>query len=74
MNILSLSMDEVNNFVDSGFMKRKEITHWQICRKIADGITQDKIAEFFDITPRAVRKVKKCKCPNVGILPGYRTI
>jgi uncharacterized protein YihD (DUF1040 family) len=65
MNILSLSRNEVVAFVESGFMKDADLKHYDICKELAAGKTQEKIAEQFNLTDDSyVRKIKKRKCPD----------
>lgn len=65
MNILSLSRVEVKNFVDSGLMREENLTHYDICKALADGKKQNAIAEEFNIPDvRLVRYIKQRKCPD----------
>lgn len=67
MNILSLSRDEVKAFVDSGLMKKENLRHYDLCKAMAQGMTQEKAAEVFNLTDdRYVRKIKSKKCPDCG--------
>lgn len=65
MNILALSRGEVVAFVESGIMKPENLRHYDICKELASGKTQEKVAEDFNLTDDSyVRKIKKRKCPD----------
>jgi hypothetical protein len=65
MNILSLSRDQVKDMVDSGLMKKENLRHYDLCKAMAQGMTQEKAAEVFNLTDdRYVRKIKSKKCPD----------
>lgn len=65
MNLLSLSREEVKAFVDSGFMDKANLRHYDLCKAMAHGMTQEQAAEKFNFTDdRYVRKIKSKKCPD----------
>lgn len=65
MNLLSLSRDEVKAFIDSGLMKKENLRHYDLCKAMSQGMTQEKAAEAFNLTDdRYVRKIKSKKCPD----------
>ena len=65
MNILALSRGEVVAFVESGILKPENLRHYDICKELAAGKTQEKVAEEFNLTDDSyVRKIIKRKCPN----------
>ena len=65
MNILSLSRKEVQDMIASGFMRPENLKHYDICKAMASGSTQEKTAEAFGIPDdRHIRYIKKTKCPD----------
>jgi hypothetical protein len=65
MNILSLSREEVKAFVDSGLMDKANLRHYDLCKAMAQGMTQEQAAEKFNLTDdRYVRRIKSKKCPD----------
>lgn len=65
MNLLSLSREQVKDMVDSGLMKKENLRHYDLCKAMAQGMTQEKAAEAFNLTDdRYVRKIKSKKCPD----------
>lgn len=65
MNILSLSREEIKELVDSGFMRKENLAHYDICRAIAMGKKQNEIADEFNIPDvRLVRYIKEKKCKD----------
>ncbi len=71
-NILEYSIDQIENFIKGKLLNRKSLMHFHVCNELQEKEKQEVIAEKFHISPRQVRKIKRCKCPNTGILPGYR--
>jgi hypothetical protein len=67
MNILSKSREEVQSLVDQGFLKKENLRHYDLCKAMSQGMTQEKAAEVFNLTDdRYVRKIKSKKCPDCG--------
>lgn len=67
MNILSLTRGEVVAFVESGFMRPETIKHYDICKALSDGKTQNEIAQEFKLSDsRVIRSIKEKKCPECG--------
>lgn len=67
MNILSLSLTEVEDFVRAGMMRPENINHYKICKALSEGKTQNEIAERFNLNDsRMVRWIKEKKCPECG--------
>ncbi len=65
MNILQLTRAEVQDFISKGVMKKENLRHFDICKAIASGMTQEKAAEKFGVTDDAyIRKIKSSKCPD----------
>lgn len=65
MNILSLSRKEVEDFIASGMMRKENLKHYDICKAMASGTTQEKAAEVFNVTDdRYIRRIKSRKCPD----------
>jgi hypothetical protein len=65
MNLLSKSREEVQALIDLGFLKKENLRHYDLCKAMAQGMTQEKAAEKFNLTDdRYVRKIKSKKCPD----------
>ena len=65
MNILSLSREQIQSYIDSGLMKKENLRHYDLCKAMAQGMTQEQAAEKFNLTDdRYVRKIKSKKCPD----------
>ena len=65
MNILALKREEVQFFIGTGVMRPENLRHFDICKALASGMTQEKIAEKFNLTDDShVRYVKNRKCPD----------
>lgn len=63
MNILDLSRSQIEEMVKAGIMSKSNLRHYDICRALAEGKTQEKIAEAFNLTDDShVRKIKNKKC------------
>ena len=64
MNILSLSRKEVENFIGAGVMRPENLKHYDVCKAMAEGMTQEAVAEKYNLTDRWVRRMKEVKCPK----------
>ena len=65
MNILSLTRQQIEDFVASGMMDKANLKHYDICKAMANGATQEKTAEIFGLTDDSyVRTIKRKKCPD----------
>ncbi len=65
MNILSFTREQVEEAVRTGWMNKKSLDHYDICKQLSQGKTQSQIAESLNIPDdRQVRYVKKKKCPD----------
>lgn len=65
MNILSLSREELKEMVANGFLRKENLRHYDICKAMAQGTTQEKAAEIFGVTDdRYIRRIKERKCPE----------
>lgn len=65
MTILDMKREEVERLVASGLMNKTMIKHYDICRAIASGMTQEQAAEKFGVTDDSyIRKIKKQRCPD----------
>ncbi len=65
MNILDLTRKEVEFFISTGVMRPENLRHYDICKAMADGKTQDNVTREFGYSDiRAVRYVKHKKCPQ----------
>jgi hypothetical protein len=65
MNILRKSREEVQALIDQGFLKKENLIHYDLCKAMAQGMTQEKAAEVFNLTDDSyVRKIKNKKCPD----------
>lgn len=67
MNILSLSREEVQHFIATGMFRPESLKHYDICRALQSGKTQNAVAQEFDLSDsRTVRFIKEKKCPECG--------
>lgn len=65
MNILNLNRDEVRRLVDQGWLNKKALNHYDVCKAIAQGKTQRQIAEEFNYSETVhISWIKKHKCPE----------
>lgn len=65
MNILSLSRDEVQAFINSGFLKKEDMRHYDVCKAMAQGKSQFEVAREFNLTDDShARYIKRKKCPE----------
>lgn len=65
MNIMSLTRDQVKELVDKGWLNKKALMHYDVCKAAAQGKTSDQIAVEFDYCDgRQIRWIKQHKCPN----------
>jgi hypothetical protein len=63
MNILSKSRQEVEELVNEGWLTKENLRHYDLCKAMASGMTQEKAAEKFNFTDdRYVRRIKQKKC------------
>ena len=74
MNLLAFKPSFLEELIKSGALKKKERDHFNVCQDLKNGITQEKISEKFDLSPRQIRYIKRAKCPNCGLLPGQRKL
>ncbi len=63
MNILNLSRKEIEDMVKSGLMRPENLRHYDLCKAMAQGMTQEKAIEAFGYTDdRYIRRIKNKKC------------
>lgn len=60
--ILHFQREQIVCMVATGFLNKKAVLHYDVCKKLADGKTQEQIAEELNIEPRTVRQIKSHKC------------
>ena len=67
MNILKLTPEELKAKILKGDLRPESIKHYEICKALASGRTQEYIAEYFHLTDDShVRYIKRNKCPDCG--------
>lgn len=71
-SILDYSLQQIEDFIRGRMLNKKSLMHFHVCTELKEKEKQEIVAERFNISPRQVRKIKRCKCPKEGILPGYR--
>lgn len=65
MKILSLSREEVKFFISTGVMRPENLKHFDICKAMAEGKTQNQVADQFGVPDvRHIRYIKSVKCPE----------
>lgn len=67
MKILDLDRSEVKRLIDEGWLNKKALNHYDVCKALAQGKTANKVAEEFNYNLDVhVRWIKKTKCPECG--------
>lgn len=65
MNLLKYTKEEIERRVKEHELRPENIKHFDICKALASGMKQDKIAEKFDVPDiRHIRYIKEKKCPE----------
>lgn len=65
MKITNLSREEVKKLIDDGWLNKKALNHFDVCKAIAQGKTQSQIAEEFHYSEtKSIRWIKQHKCPE----------
>lgn len=65
MSILSKSREEIERDIKDGYANKKTLLHYDLCKAMAQGLTQEAAAEKFNLTDdRYVRLIKSKKCPD----------
>jgi len=65
MIITNLSREEVKKLMDDGWLNKKALNHYDVCKAIAQGKTQSQIAEEFNYSEtKSIRWIKQHKCPD----------
>lgn len=65
MSILKYSREQIEEFVNSGMMRKEILKHYDVCKALSSGVTQEKAAEVFGLNDDSyVRKIKAVKCPE----------
>lgn len=62
MNILSFERNQVVAAAKCGIMNKASILHYDVCRALSEGKTQDHISEVFCIDVETVKQIKRTKC------------
>ncbi len=70
MNLLVFKHSFLIELIKSGAYRKSIEKHFFVCQDLKNGLTQEKIAEKFDLTSRQIRKIKHAKCPNCGLSKG----
>lgn len=65
MSLLKFERSQIVALVENGLMNKATIMHYDICKAILSGETQEKIAERFGLSEdRVVRLIRDKKCPE----------
>ena len=65
MTILSFERKEIVALAEKGLMHKNAVRHYDVCKALSEGKTQERIAEEFNLNDdRAVRWIKDHKCPD----------
>jgi hypothetical protein len=63
MNLLKYSREEILRRVNEGELSKENLRHYDLCKAMSQGMTQEKAAEAFNLTDdRYVRRIKYKKC------------
>jgi hypothetical protein len=67
MNILKKSREEIEELVNSGWMDKANLRHYDVCKELSKGTTAQDTADKVGLSDgRKVREIKKKKCPDCG--------
>lgn len=65
MSILSRTRGEIEQMVRDGLLRPENLRHYDVCKAMAQGMTQEKAAEVFGFADdKNIRYIKKNKCPD----------
>jgi DNA-binding NarL/FixJ family response regulator len=65
MTILNYTREQVEALVSDGLMNKKSVKHFDVCKAIAEGKTQNQIAKELDYSEtKTIRWIKQHKCPD----------
>ena len=65
MSILARTRDEVRQMVIDGLVRPEVLKQYDVCKAMAQGMTQEEAAEKFGYTDdRYIRRIKAKKCPD----------
>ena len=65
MSLLDYSRKQIEDLVNAGLLRRENLKHYDLCKAMAQGLTQEAAAEKFNLTDdRYVRMIKSKKCPD----------
>ncbi len=65
MSLLNHKREEIQKMVDDGMMRPESLKHYDLCKAMAQGMTQEQAAEKFNFTDdRYIRRIKRKKCPD----------
>ncbi len=67
MSILTKTREEIKQLIADGLARPETLRHYDLCRAMAQGMTQEQAVEKFGFTDdRYIRVIKKKKCPDCG--------
>lgn len=62
--MIKLTRDEIIEMVRVGFLNKKSIAHYDVCKELATGKAITKIVEERDLRePKTIRNIRDKKCP-----------
>lgn len=65
MNILSLTIEEVEDFVRAGMMRPENINHYRICEELKSGKTRNEVADKYNVADiSTIKYIIRKKCPD----------
>jgi len=67
MSLIDKSIEEIKKDIAAHYTSKSSLRHYEVCKALAQGLTQEQIAEKFNFNDdRVVRHIKKTKCPECG--------
>ncbi len=64
MNILSFDRAQVVAAASCGIMNKASVVHYDVCKALSEGKTQDYVSEIFCIDVETVKQIKRTKCKD----------
>lgn len=66
--MIKLTRDEIIEMVKVGFLNKKSIFHYDVCKELAKGKATSKIVEERDLRePKTIRNIRDRKCPFCNV-------
>lgn len=63
--ILDFTRDQIKKLVENGMLNKKSLRHYDVCKAIAEGKTQEQIAEELNYSEtKSIRYIKAHKCKD----------